>query len=70
MCDTNAACPSGACGVTGNGYCCTSACFPILGECGATGCDETGACMFEPSYIYCGGSNGATCNGQGYCVGY
>ena len=66
-CSANAACESGVCGVDGTGLCCTSSCFPALGECGATGCDYMGACIWVPDYIYCGGNDGARCTGTGYC---
>ncbi len=77
-CLENAACRSGVCGVAGTGHCCVVACSPITGPCGATDCDDGGACAFPDDAVACGqppfctGSrltNPNVCDGAGNCRG-
>ncbi len=50
-------CSSGVCGTTGTGNCCSAACAHLGAPCGATGCDNTGACVYPTTT--CGN---ATCS--------
>ncbi len=75
-CSANGQCVSGICGADGTGNCCTGpACLTSDGGCGATGCDNTGACVYPVTGTTCGsefcGANKLTprsCNGAGACV--
>ncbi len=65
-CTGNDQCSSGVCDVAGGGHCCAAACSSVGGECGATGCDATGACVFPTTATTCMGVE--KCDGSGHCV--
>ena len=75
-CTSNATCVSGVCGTDGSGRCCASSCSTTDPNCGATGCDDTGACIFPASGTACGSpscsgntlTSAGTCNGSGTCA--
>ncbi len=50
-CSDDAQCRSGICGTSGSGHCCTAACSPSGGSCGATDCDGVGACLFPGNAV-------------------
>ena len=77
-CSSNGECQSGVCGVDGDdggaGNCCLDKC--VTGDsCGATGCNDTGACVYPASGTSCGADfcgaarlTQRACNGAGACV--
>ncbi len=72
-CSANAQCASDVCGLAGTGNCCQSACSTDA-TCGATGCDNTGACTYPNTGMSCGSACGAdkvtasSCSSAGACV--
>jgi hypothetical protein len=52
VCSASTQCSSNTCGTSGTGtHCCTAACNPSGGPCGATDCDATGACVFPGNTV-------------------
>jgi hypothetical protein len=76
-CDLNAACLSGTCGARdgGSGLCCSHACPSSNPTCGATGCDDTGGCIYPDGGTSCSiqscdagfFTEPAGCDGTGNC---
>jgi hypothetical protein len=71
-CIGSSTCNSGVCGVSGTGHCCNSACKTADAICGATACDQTGACVYPTTAIHCDSCLGSvlttrTCDGMGGC---
>jgi hypothetical protein len=73
-CSANAQCLSDVCGINGMGRCCRTACS--IGDviCGATACDDAGACVY-PVGMACGTPSCrgnmltvSTCNAGGTCA--
>ncbi|AKU95723.1 Tryptophan synthase alpha chain [Labilithrix luteola] len=74
LCNSNNACTSGRCGVSGSGHCCATSCPSAVAACGATDCDESGACAYpgttkapaalstpgDCQKVVCNGSGGVT----------
>jgi hypothetical protein len=74
-CTSNAQCQSNICGINGAGRCCSAACTIGDATCGATACDDTGACIYPMDTTACGAASCAgdmltkqVCSGQGSCV--
>ena len=74
-CTSNAQCQSNVCGINGSGRCCIAACSTGDAICGATGCDDTGACIYPMDTTDCGTASCAgdmltkqVCSGGGSCV--
>ncbi len=74
-CSSNGECASQICGIDGTGNCCTMSCVTSDVSCGATACDQTGACLYPGTSAPCGsGFCGAdkltqqACNGAGACI--
>jgi hypothetical protein len=72
-CTANGQCLSGVCDVHGSGHCCRAACSTRDATCGATACDDTGACTY-PTGASCGSScsgnmlTAKVCNASGTCT--
>jgi hypothetical protein len=77
-CGADGQCQSGICGVSVShtGNCCSTACATSDGICGATACDDAGACVY-PGAIACspgpdscsaGLLTYSACNGAGQCA--
>ncbi len=69
VCSSNAACQSAACGINGNGHCCSAACSAGDSTCGATACDATGSCTYSPSGTACADSCAGGMLAPGACTG-
>ncbi len=69
-CPSDRACASGVCGIEGTGNCCAKACSGESASCGATSCDETGACIYPSVGSTCGSTacSQSRCDGAGACV--
>jgi hypothetical protein len=77
-CAANDACTSGICGIAGSGHCCLATCSTADPDCGATDCDDTGACSFPSTSTTCGTgalsctgttqTNLPACDGAGTCL--
>ena len=71
-CASNGVCGSGICGPDGTGNCCVLTCSsePV---CGATACNDAGACLYPSAETACGMTctnatlASASCNGSGSC---
>jgi hypothetical protein len=74
-CDSDGQCQSDVCGVVHNGGdCCVGACATNDGGCGATRCDDAGACVYPDDMTQCtpatcvgGLVTAAFCDGMGHC---
>ncbi len=73
-CVSNGVCNSEICGLAGTGNCCTTTCSAMNATCGATGCDDGGACLYPTAGIdcaptFCSGHSEVQpqCDGLGGC---
>jgi hypothetical protein len=76
-CNTNDACTSAICGVSGTGHCCTAACSTSDPTCGASDCNFRGGCAYTNDFVACGAppsctgtiqTNRTNCDGLGKCL--
>ncbi len=73
-CGSNKTCGSGICGLNGSGNCCAAPCSTATAICGATGCDDAGACVYPapcPGHLACNDAGTAcdsTCNSSADCA--
>ncbi len=74
-CTGNSQCNSGVCGLDGTGNCCSNACSTTDAICGATACDNTGACTYPANATSCGTNvcsgnmlTASDCDGNGNCA--
>ncbi len=73
VCSANTQCQSDICGITGSGNCCTALCSTTDATCGATACDDTGACTYPTTSCGTASCSGAmltqsNCDGTGTCA--
>ncbi len=73
-CSADGQCQTGICGINGSGNCCSATCDTSDATCGATQCDDTGACTY-PASTACGAGScvagmltTSACNGAGTCL--
>ena len=77
VCDTDQACQSGHCGISGSGHCCIGTCSTTDTQgCAASDCDTAGECRYPIAGSPCGPAqtctgqtqtNPGTCDGRGTC---
>ena len=75
-CTENDDCSSGVCDIHGRGNCCISTCNTEDPLCGASGCSETGSCVYPGTDAPCGSAttcvadaltDAFVCDGAGHC---